>query len=279
MGTITIDHSSRVEIIDPGKNLSIADKDHCNSLLENYNNCITHILGLLQFIEDRKSKFAEKYNRKDQPFSLNQVDEAIEKLNEATENLTLSLIVKLENYFAKRYCLVFDSLILETSRIDLPPFSSYHKIIENIASQVGSDFLKAGKEQIKNRFLKCFHKDRLPSLKGNKITIADFIWIDEHYGDKTSLCSDHNSAIEKLMHALNLFLNDTTELPQGIGEKLLNWKSILNLPEHHPVFPDVSFKFFKNRRIDVLFSSATIARRFWNYYKLEIIESIIHENN
>jgi hypothetical protein len=279
METISIDQSHRVEIIDIDKNLSIADKDHCSSVFENYNNCIMHILGLLHFMKHRKSKFDEEYNGKEQSFSLDSVDQVIRELNEATEDLTQSLIVKLENYFKKRYCLSFDSLILATSRKDQQPFSSYHKIIENIASQVGNDFLKAGKEQIKNRILKCFHRDRLPSLKGNKITIADFIWIDEHYGDKTSLSSDHNSAIEKLLHALNLFLNDATELPQDIREKLLNWKSILDLSEHHAVFPDVSFKFFKNRRIDVLFSSATIARRFWNYYKLEIIDKIIHENN
>jgi len=271
--------SNDVSRFKPNNDLSEEDKNYCNGVYESYSNHITHVQGLLHFVENKNSGFEELHKEKKQHFSLKKVGDAIECLNDTIESLTESFILRLENYFAKRYCLVFESIILKREKLTPDRFSSYDLIIKNITGQVGSDLLKAGKEQIKNRFLKCFHKDRLPILKGNKITIPDFISLDEHYGAKISLRDEYNSGLVRLINALNLFLHDSTELPERNTSQLIEWKTIIDLTEHYKVFSEVSFRFFKNRRIDVLFGDAVTARKFWNYYKLEIIEKIISKND
>jgi hypothetical protein len=85
--------------------------------------------------------------------------------------------------------------------------------------------------------------------------------------------------MDNLLNALNLFLNDSTQLPQEVMSKLRSWKNELDLKKCYTVFLEVAFKFFKNRRIDVLFASTTTALKFWKYYTLEIIQKLINEND
>ena len=261
--------------------LSTEDRIYCDTFWANYSQHVTHVSELLNHIETKNDAFfgLPNYNSEEQFFSASKIDKSIEALRDTIENLTQSLITKLENYFTKKYCLVFKSLIPDRGAVNLDPFPSYTSIMLNITSQVGGDLLKAGKEQIRNRFLKCFYRNSFPSLKGNKITIPDFISLDEHFGDRISLCYSYNSRLENLINALNLFLNNSTELPEVITNKLTDWKRSLDLSAHYPAFPDVSFKFFKNRRLDVLFSNSIAALKFWNYYSLQIIENIIKEND
>jgi hypothetical protein len=261
--------------------LPIEDKQHCDIVFEIYSSHVAHVSEILQLIENKNYQFQNNRNSDTdkQLFSLLDIHKAKEVLKDILETLTQSLILKLENYFAKKYCLAFTSLIPDRGNINLNPVSSCDAIIENIMGQVGADLLEAGKQQIKLRFLKSFYKKSLPSLKGNKISIPSFICIDEHYGDKLSLSYTHNKRLENLINALNLFLNDSTELPKNIINKLAEWKGYIELSESYPVFPDVSFKFFKNQRIDLTFSDSITARKFWNYYALEIIEKFIQEND
>ena len=261
--------------------LTTEDKNYCDTVFTRYSSHITHVSTLINTIETRNDEYEsnQPVKEEEQFFSLSKIEKATEALKDTLESLTESLIIKLENYFIKKYCLVFKSMIPERGCINLNPFSSYDSIIRNITEQTGNDLLQAGKEQIKNRLLKCFYRNRIPALKGNKITIPDFISLDEHWGERISLNYSYNSGLENLINALNLFLNDSTELPEIITGKLIDWKRTLDLSEHYTAFIDVSFKFFKNRRIDVLFSSPVIARRFWNYYTLEIIEKLIQEND
>lgn len=261
-------------------NLTREDKAHCDHVFSIYHNHVTHVSELLQAIETKNVDYESRNINDDQNFScFSKIDKATEALNDTLECLTQSLVEKLEYFFTKKYCLVFSSLIPDRGSINLNPVCSYDFIIENIIGQVGNNFLQAGKEQIKHRFLKSFYRSSLPTLKGNKISMPSFISIDEHWGERISLSYSHNKRLENLINALNLFLNDSTELPQTITNKLQEWKREIDLSQHYSVFSGVSFKFFKNHRIDVLFSDAITARKFWNYYALEIIEKFIQEND
>lgn len=261
--------------------LTTEDKTYCDTVFTSYSRHITHVSDLLNTIAIKDKEFQEQQatEEEEQFFSVSKIDKATEALRDTIENLTQSLITKLETYFAKKYCIVFKSLIPDRGTVNLDPLSSYISIVQNITSQVGSELLKAGKEQIKNRFLKSFYRNSLPTLKGNKINIPDFISLDEHFGDRISLYYSHNARLENLVNALNLFLNNSTELPQLITNKFIDWKSSLDLSTPYTVFPDVSFKFYKNQRLDVVFFNPTMALKFWNYYTLEIIEKIITQND
>jgi hypothetical protein len=276
----TIQSTETINIVS-SNSLPAEDKNYCDTLFTNYSNHIAHVSELLNTIETKDEEFKDKHTteEEEQFFSVSKIDKATEALRDTIENLTQSLILKLENYFTKKYCLVFKSWIPDRGTINLNPFTSYDSIIQNITNQVGGDLLQAGKEQIKNRFLKSFYRNSLPTIKGNKISVPEFISLDENFGDRISLYYSHNARLENLINALNLFLNNSTELPEVITNKLTEWKRSLDLSAHYTVFPDVSFKFFKNRRLDVLFSNPTTALKFWNYYTLEIIEKIIKEND
>ena len=261
--------------------LPTEDQIFCNTAFTIYSNHVSHVSELLNTIEKRNAEYGSTQQAKDDEnfFSLNKIEKAREALKHTLHDLTQSLILKLENYFIKKYCLVFNSLLPDKGHTNLNPFSSYDPIIENITGQVGKNLLQAGKEQINKNFLRSFNRNSVPVLNGNKITIPNFITLDEHWGEKISLHYSYNSRLENLINALNLFLHDNTELPKQITDKLLEWKGALELSDYYPVFPGVSFKFFKNRRIDVFFSNAETAKKFWNYYTLEAIETIFQEND
>lgn len=265
----------------PSSQLTQEDKDFCNTLFTVYSNHVTHVSELVNAIEKKNGEYENTQPKKEDQyfFSLGKIEKATEALKDTLEELSQSLVFKIENYFIKKYCLVFSSVIPDRGSINLDLLQSYDLIIENITGQVGNDLLEAGKGQIKNRFLKSFYRDSLPTLKGNKITIPDFISLDEHWGERISLHYSNSSRLENLINALNLFLNETTELPNQITGKVIEWKSSLDLSNYYPVFPGVSFKFFKNRRIDVFFSNAATARNFWNYYTLEMIGKNIDQND
>jgi hypothetical protein len=259
--------------------LNTEDKQHCDNLFYIYSSHISHVSGLLQVIVKNNQSYQARNIDEQEIFSISEIEKATEALIDLLENLTQSLILKLEKYFKEKYCLVFNSLIPDRGSVNLDPVPSYNFIVENITKQVGENLQQSGKQQIINRFLKCFYSNSLPTLKGNKITILHFVSIDAHHGEKTSLNYDYNLRIEHLLNALNLFLNNSTELPQDIQSKLVDWKRSLNLADHYTVFPEVSFKFYKNRRIDMLFANAITAIKFWNYYRLENIEKVINEND
>lgn len=260
--------------------LTPEDRNHCDLLFAAYYSYVHHVSELLDFVQIKNEAYKSLNTDADQPFmSVSKINDAIEALTETLETLTQSLIQKLEDYFENKYCLDFTSLIPDRGHADLYPVADYDHVIANITRQVGNDLLEAGKHQIRQRFLKCFYPKKLPTLNGNKISVQSFISIDEHFGDHTSLSYDNNTRLLHLLNALNLFLHDTTQLPQEVTEKLREWRGVIDLSVQQPVFPGASLKFYKNRRLDVVFSDAVTARKFWNYYMLEIIGKIINEND
>jgi hypothetical protein len=193
-------------------NLTTEDKQHCDALFSVYSDHVTHVSELIQIIEKNSEEYLSRnIDRNRQYFSISVTEkdqEAIEVLTDTQETLTQLLILNIEEYFKEKYCLSFSSLIPDRGKINLDPVPSYDFIIDNISTQVGKNFLLAGKQQIIRRFWDSFYADGLPVLKGNKITIAHFISIDEHYSNRISLDYRYNARMDNLLNALNLFLND-----------------------------------------------------------------------
>lgn len=88
--------------------LTAEDRKHCDHVYSIYNNHVTHVSELLQSIDKKNEDYESKNLLDDQNFScLSKIDKAIEALQDILQNLTKSLVKKLEDFFRKKYCLFF----------------------------------------------------------------------------------------------------------------------------------------------------------------------------
>ncbi|MBS1918268.1 MAG: hypothetical protein JST87_18525 [Bacteroidetes bacterium] len=241
------------------------DKQFCDKEFKAYQ---THLSVLQKMYVDILSTIHSHENKIINPqnpyLNLYSFDKVKDPIIEMIQTFHRIFTANIEGYFKNRYNLVFDTYYYKESN------STYtltvEEIVDNIIEQSGTDLRASGKQQIISRFQECFQYSRyFPTLKNNKIQFPDFYWLG--YGSTPSL-DYSDKKIPVLLDALSLFLFDSNKRPESFDELLRQWKDEFDFNQSYTLEGNLTLRFFKNRRIDVAFTSLESAEKFWQFFEL-----------
>jgi hypothetical protein len=254
--------------------LTPEDRAFCENLFNAYKTHQEHYKNLLHYITLRNGIHKEKMNGTDSALfrPLKEVKQAVDHLTSGRYELTTAFVERMETHFSRKYNTHFRGFAEAFDLEAHQPFNSYQPIIDNIVVQVGHDLVEAGKGQIKRRFLDQFGTGKLaPVRKGRTITLPLYCNLDVTHGGARYALDDYKEKTTYLLDALVLFFFNRTSPTETVAKQLSGWKSVLMLDHPYPLFAGCSIRFFRNRRVDLLFGDAANAAAFWNLFDLETL--------
>ncbi|HBJ1650931.1 TPA: hypothetical protein LA460_000150 [Clostridium botulinum] len=180
-------------------------------------------------------------------------------INKISENM----ISGITSYFSHKYNIEIDyekiRNLANGKRID------YNFIVDLIFEQLGGfDFKDKAKQQIIDKLkeeTKQYREDtKKVQVKNNRVIIADFLWRDSW--DRNQLSYQAYHKLEILFNAINMFFNN--EQSQEYMQELYKIK---HFGEYELNFSGcASTKFYKNGKVDLVFSDGIKALEFANEY-------------
>lgn len=269
--------------VKPEMLISDADRIFCEQTHEQYLKLVDQLLAYKSGIES-----LEKSLPKLNPATLN-IDRSrpfVESNYDERENWTSDIaftpvyayeyLIKAEKQAIDKFneviILYFNStynLSFRTDR-DNKPCDSWVDLVSRIIAHAGGSLVDAGIKNIKEAFKYQFcnkRVDRLPVLKGDTITFP-YVWLLESYSDYMHFSS---SNVEALLKSLTYFENQGTEIANFI---LRSFPTDYNDKMEYGAFRDAhplcqkfkGFKYFKNKRLDLKFVSASAAQDFYSQF-------------
>ena len=262
--------------------LDEVDKLYCDRVFANYQLHFRFINGLLNNLDvQSKSRCDSLTDTVLFSTELDSVSQSVKDIRATASKLTTALVDYIERYHKLQYSIEFNSYEIKKteSAIEL---ASYQPVLDNITSQVGPDLLLAGKSKISNEFKALFRwPEYQPVLKGDKISFPSFGSYDhDSWSEKYSL-SHTNKDVEKLLSVLSLYFLDRTKVPEGFQNQIIAWHREVSFSIYYLLLGelDVSVKFYKNRRVDLICKDAKTAGDFWSRFDLENIAARYREAN
>lgn len=249
--------------------LNDSDKAICESLLEKYFSHIHFWYPRLLAFKAAHEAYKEKTETSTEDFhySIYYDYKILDEWVKIVNDITATFIRLIENHFTQTYRLKFSSYEPTTDKDLTEPLTSYEPIITGMIAQVGADLLHSGKEQIKKNFQELFIWDRhQPELKGKKIILPSFCSLDVSYRSDAYLSRSEES-MNKLLHAVALFLHDTTTITTEMQDEYDRWQNCLTFENSYQL-AGFAVRFFRNGRIDLSFEDATTAKRFFETHQL-----------
>ncbi|MBN1074650.1 hypothetical protein DVV91_09885 [Clostridium botulinum] len=177
--------------------------------------------------------------------------------------LSGNMISGMTSYFSHKYNIELDyekiKNLAEDKKID------YNFIVDLIFEQLGGfSFEDKAKQQIIDKLkdeTKQYREDtKKVQVKNNKVIIADFLWRDSW--DKNQLSYQSYHKLEILFNAINMFFNN-----EQSEEYIRELYDIKYFGEYELKFSGcTSTKFYKNGKVDLIFSDGIKALEFANEY-------------
>lgn len=251
------------------------EKELCTQLFDKYMSCYEFINGVLTNAVNDYVNHKQHFpaNKEDFYYVISKMDKQITNYEEMITDLHEVLARKIERYFSEKYTIQFTSYLEKNKPEDVAATYQLENIIENILEQSGNNLIQAGKNQIGKNFQDAFHTTKQqPSLRNNKISLPCYSY---SFGEKSSLDYQDKSVLH-LLQAISFILSDSTGLPPQFQNQYEEWKEEIDYSIAYPLETDLTIKFFKNRRIDLAFTSAHTAQKFWQHFQLE---NIVELNN
>lgn len=250
------------------------DKAFCEKIFALYEQHKCFIKKILETTGEGYKNHVNAYpiSAQDFYYDMDKMEKISEGLEEIISSLEGTLIRKTENFFKEKYNLVFDAYQKDKKSADA---LSLEAIIDNIIAQSGTDLIQAGKDQIKLRLRQIFRTpSRQPNLKNSKISLPNFFYPRTTFmSDETSL-NYNDTEVSKLLDAIALFVFDSLEQPEIFKKQLEDWKLKIDFTISYELQPELTIKFFKNRRIDISFPSTDEAEKFWQDHGLENVVAL-----
>lgn len=238
--------------------LSESDINTCDNIYINYFALHTQISELYAVT---KNYYEKVQAMKDAVFSSQQiyVDAAISgsvgKLTEGMQLLNESFISMVIAYFKSTYHINVEDYPKRETTSELLP--SYSPIIEYIIQKVGTDFLKAGKDEVYKKFRNSFWRIRTqPIINGSLVKLPT-------YGKSLP-------RLTELLHALSVFVSGSVILTHDCKELLTEWKDQVSTDQVYPIDQLITIKLYANSRVDLRFQTSRHAEAFFSLYDLDI---------
>lgn len=254
--------------------LSTDDAQFCQLAFHRYSN---HLKFVTELADDSYRRIKEhlKKHRPTEPYNseLNETQGTVRTLRIVEQHLTKSFAAEIQIYFRNKYNIDFDSLSFNVEG-EIIQFESWEPLVNNIVNQVGSHFHIAGGEQIKKRFLETFQTLKCqPVLKGYQIQFPSLASYYEHSNPESYInLKPNNYFFDRcFLDAIHFFFSANLQQPKAFTELKEKWRNKIEPNIEYPIIPNqnVSLKFFKNRRVNLMFNDAAKALHFFNHYELE----------
>jgi hypothetical protein len=241
------------------------DRHYCNRLFDLY---VTHSNSLLDTVN--KISTVHQQVLADHPVTdedfyhdLNEVPRMLKTLADVAATLTTTLIRRIESYFKTTYNVTFHTYEYKVGM----PFGSIEPVIKNMLLQTGNDLLQSGKQTIRKRCSELFKWERRrPVLKTGAISFPGLVYYYQRY-DNTCELHYSESSMAPLLEGLSLFLLDSNTTYDGFVALYEIWKSTIEFNHPYPS-SGVTFKFFKNGRLDIAFDEPAQATGFYQFLNL-----------
>lgn len=251
--------------------LSPEDLIHCQCVFEHYQNKLQLINDLLDTVKET----TEKINKGDKE-EMQKIGEINDLLNGIIRINSESLVRILESYFINKYAISFSSYL--DLKAKLPPFHSFLPVVSGIFGQCSKDLVTSGRENITDRFQRRFYyPEEQPVINGDKICLPIYCCYD-NYG-RLSLQKDGEQSIKWLLHALCYCFLNRNSMPPELSALYDHWLKEIDVKKTFIIFPGVTIKFFRNRKVNLSFSTPEHALKFWNHFELSDIAARIRAKN
>jgi len=268
------------ESVNPNQTLSEEDIQFCDSVFETYRRHFYFIGRLYKKIDDQivshRDTSAELFSSE-----LDSLDKTVNDFCFILSNLTTTLIGYIETHLKQQYNIEFKSFEIEDKESGVE-LHSYRHLIDNITSQIGPDLTLAGKSKISNEFIALFRwPEYQPILKGDKISFPSLASYDYSNSSEKYSLTYQNENMKKLLAAICLYFLDRTKVPDTFKTQIIEWQREVSFSTCYLLLGElnVSVRFYKNRRVDLICKDAKTASDFWTRFNLENIVALYREAN
>lgn len=254
--------------------LTDEDKIYCQEIFLLYQKHFTFFNALFdQTLEQTEThRLNVEVKTEDFYYAVDGIEKIVSDLGDIPEAVSATLIQRVESYFKEQYNISFKSLQDKDGYNNIRFPISLETILENIADQVGTDLIKSGKDQVREKFQKLFcNPSKQPELKASKISCPLFYYLNSRL-----ICNDFqldysDKSVHILLDALALFLFNNHHAPERYTEMCESWRRRIDFTTSFELSKGTTVKFYKNRRLDISFASASLAAMFWQEFQLEKI--------
>lgn len=180
-------------------------------------------------------------------------------------NAIVHFVKKIESYFNSTYNLRLD---IPDSFFDKKKVIHYELLVEAIVNQLGGRGLnEQGIEILKDEFRRSLWKKDQVTLSGAKLTITDYMSYYTRFNDKV----EFNDGNYKLFTAITYFeTGEAGDIKNEFSRYCRSGEEVQfgNVYEFHACDKIKSAKFFKNRKVELVFLSSTLAQSFFDTLEL-----------
>ena len=263
--------AAKIDFIDL---LTKDDKIYCQRLFSLYQKHLTFYSALFDQMaaQTETHRLNVEVKTEDFYYAVYGIEKVISSLEDIPESISATLIQRIESYIKERYNIDFDSLQEKDGYKNIRFAISLETILENIVDQVGTDFIKSGKDQVRTKFQELFSfPSKQPELKTAKISLPIFFCLRSSFTGGEFELDYSDKSVNILLDALSLFLFNNHHAPDHFSEMYQGWKRKIDFSTSYELSKGTTIKFYKNRRLDISFASAAEAGMFWQEFQLEKI--------
>lgn len=264
------------ENLDNAEYLHPQDIIFCENIFAEYNDHFRLFSGIVKEINGKFITHKNNYSNWGAfTRELDLFSEALEdNINVLPKLLKVKVAATIANYFNTEYSLSIDVDII-TDKCAKSQFESYHAILDDIVGQVGKDFPKIGRLRIIKRFQRIFiSATSQPVLHGCKISFPTLGSYNVSSFDHHITLRDGRDSISKLLDAIALYSLNVTKRPATFTTQVQEWRREIDCKVDYNLLGgehDVSLKFFRNQRVDLIWLNKKNAQNFWKLFELENI--------
>jgi hypothetical protein len=248
----------------------------CTLLAEDQNACATifaryiHFAAFASLQEKQLTEALQSF--KDSPdhstltdsIEIIELERGIMTFRDTLTILTDNCIRDIETYFTNKYYLHFESLLCD-QRPEGVMLTSYTPIVTNMLQQTGTALFEWGSGRIRKDFRDlCFSKAKMGS---KKIVLRSLVRYSRW--PLAYICIGYNTKLETVLHAIALFVFQTLQLPKELADLGESWNNGIDRKTIYNGIQGISFKYFENGSLAILFSSKTQATAFREFYALK----------
>lgn len=203
----------------------------------------------------------------------NQLNKLVEQRQRAIIRFGRTII----SYFNQTYSLSINKEDADGKTMPVTLRPNYLSYVDQVIDHLGGrDFRETAEEEIISRFHNTIlgPYKKMPELKGDKIIFYDVICFDDFYYKNYQQCHigyGYTSQLESLCEGISLVgndsLNGTSRIIPGFNANYVN----ISEPYSIHAGEAEKMKFYKNGRIDVLFSSKTATEAAYKKLRLHKI--------